>query len=400
MIFIHICIILFATHSNERLNQKVGGIANQVLQLLPAYEKIEDLKVSVFSKYSKYKPNTQRIKIYNIQKFSNIQKFAVRTINTLYFYIKFFMKVKKLAKEDPINLIHQQNYGYYLMGPLIVAKILHIPILIKTPADIRSHMMHAYLSRHHGIITKMLIYGWFNLFKKFIIKRIDFIQALNDRIYHDLISLNFPKENILKLPNGISFENFRSIKKTEKDFTAFGYIGRLEKHKNIDFLLNTFKEYLKTYPSDKLYIFGKGPEYKNITNIIHENDLDQNVLLFGFEKDKNNMYSNIEVLINPSYGEGISNTILEAMSTNTLVIASNVHGNNDIILHKFSGLLFNPHIPTELLEQMFFYKENFNAIQNIIINAKNEIITKFEINVIAKSIFEFLKSKLTYRCNF
>ena len=86
MNFIHICIILFATHANESLNQKVGGIANQVLQLLPAYEKIEDLKVSVFSKYSKYKPNTERIKVYNIQKFSNIQKFALRTVNTLYFY--------------------------------------------------------------------------------------------------------------------------------------------------------------------------------------------------------------------------------------------------------------------------------------------------------------------------
>ncbi|MFX1444621.1 MAG: glycosyltransferase, partial [Promethearchaeota archaeon] len=249
------------------MNQKVGGIANQVLQLLPAYEKINGLKVSVFSKYSKYKPNTNRIKIYNIQKFSNIQKFALRTVNTLYFYLKFFIKVKKLAKEDPIHLIHQQNYGFYLMGPLVVAKILHIPILIKTPADIKSHMMHAYLSRQHGIITKMLIYGWFNLFKKIIIKKIDFIQALNDRIYDDLISLNFPKGNILKLPNGICLDNFQNIKKINKEFTTFGYIGRLEKHKNVDFLLHTFKEYLKIYPSDKLYIFGKGTEAKNLTTI-------------------------------------------------------------------------------------------------------------------------------------
>lgn len=394
MIFIHICIILFATHSNESLNQKVGGIANQVLQLLPAYEKINGLKVSVFSKYSKYKPNTNRIKIYNIQKFSNIQKFALRTVNTLYFYLKFFIKVKKLAKEDPIHLIHQQNYGFYLMGPLVVAKILHIPILIKTPADIKSHMMHAYLSRQHGIITKMLIYGWFNLFKKIIIKKIDFIQALNDRIYDDLISLNFPKGNILKLPNGICLDNFQNIKKINKEFTTFGYIGRLEKHKNVDFLLHTFKEYLKIYPSDKLYIFGKGTEAKNLTTIISENDLNQNVVLYGFEKDKNKMYSNIDVLINPSYGEGISNVILEAMSTDTFVIASNVHGNNDIIVHKFSGLLFNPHIQKELLEQLFFYKENSKAIQNIISNAKNEILIKYEINAIAKSIFEFLKTKL------
>ena len=40
MIPINLCIIISNTHENNELNLPVGGVANQVLQLLPSYEKI------------------------------------------------------------------------------------------------------------------------------------------------------------------------------------------------------------------------------------------------------------------------------------------------------------------------------------------------------------------------
>jgi len=63
VIKIHICIFLQNTHPNPELNLKVGGVSNQILQLISSYEKIEDVKISVVTKYSEYVPKTNKIEM-------------------------------------------------------------------------------------------------------------------------------------------------------------------------------------------------------------------------------------------------------------------------------------------------------------------------------------------------
>ena len=123
--------------------------------------------------------------------------------------------------------------------------------------------------------------------------------------------------------------------------------------------------------------------------------MENNIILKGYVKDKKKIYSNIDVLINSSFGEGISNVILEAMSTKTLVIASNVEGNKDLIIHKETGLLFNPYKKKALLNQLNYFKKNDDLVQQIIKNAENEIILNYDIEVIALKIYKFIKSNLS-----
>lgn len=387
MIYIHICIVLINTHSSKSINLTVGGIANQVLQLLPAYEKIPNLKISLFSKYSEYRPFSNKVKIYNIHKYS------IKFIDTLYFYLRFFLTLKKLHKKDPIHIINEQNYGYYMIVSWLIRSILHIPLFVKAPSGIKSHLLHAYTTRQHALFSKMVIFGWFRFFKSFLIKRIDFMQAINQNIYHELLALNYKKENLLYLPNGISIEDFKNIKKIEANNIHFGFVGRINKHKNIDTLLDAFKIYVSKNPNDKLLIYGNGPDEKAILNFIDNNNLFDNILFQGYEQDKIKIYSNIHVLIQPSYGEGISNAILEAMATGTFVIASNVQGNRDLIKDQLTGLLFNPNNSEDLLKMMNIYKDNTNLVNEILSNQKQEIL-KYDIDSTAKKIYQFLKSKL------
>ncbi|MFX0139710.1 MAG: glycosyltransferase, partial [Candidatus Hodarchaeota archaeon] len=107
-------------------------------------------------------------------------------------------------------------------------------------------------------------------------------------------------------------------------------------------------------PHDKLFLYGEAPYEKFILRFIRKNNLTNKIILCGYEKDKRKIYSNIDVLIDPAFAQGISNSNLEAMCTNTLVIASNVYGNRDLIKHKISGLLFNPYIHKSLLKQLYF----------------------------------------------
>ena len=388
MFRIHICIFLLGTHTNIKLNLNVGGPAYQVLQLLPSYEKIKDIKISIITRYSEYKPISSRLKIYEIHKFNNF------ILDTIYFHIKSFFKIVEIHKKERIDVLNVHQFYHIIISPIIARLIYKIPILMKIPINFESYLIEATMIRKHKFRTKVISFSWYKFFIKFLLKKINFIRPINEKMYEDLINLNYRESDILKIPNGISSKKFIGLNKTQHKSIHFGYVGRLFEYKNIRFLLNVFKIYFLKYPNDKLFIYGKGPEEKYISDFTASNNLASNIIFRGFEKDKTKIYSNLDVLIDSAFAQGISNTNLEAMCTNTVVIASDVYGNRDLIEHGKTGLLFNLYRKEDLLKQLMYYKENKANIQQIISNAKKEILTNYDIDVITNKIYNFLKSRL------
>ncbi len=384
----HLCIIIGNTHANKQLNLNVGGISNQILLLLQSFEKIKNINISLITRYSEYTPTSNRIKIYRIHKFNNF------LLDLLYFLLKSPIKIIKIHKRTPINLINIHNSTYFYSLIILVRIVKKIPILMKIPLDFTSFINDTAMLKENKLRTRILNYTWYKFFKKFIIRKINFIRVINNTIFHDLIKLKYPKERILEIPNGINIRIFDNLSKKNREISHFGYVGRLVQIKNIRILLYAFKDYLSLYPLDKLYIYGKGPESKWISKFTEDHNLNQNIILCGYKKDKREIYSNIDVLIDPALAQGISNANLEAMSSNTLVIASDAIGNKDLIKNQINGLLFNPFKKDKLLDQLVFYKNNPKIIKNLIENAKNEILNIYDINVITNKIYSFLKSNL------
>jgi len=265
---------------------------------------------------------------------------------------------------------------------------------MKLPIDFESHLTDSALEVKNPLKTKIISYSWHRFFQRFIIKKINLIRTINDKMFEDLIAIGFPKNRILKIPNGINFEKFRDISKIDNSETHFGYVGRLSKYKNVIFLLNVFKAHLNEFPRDILLLYGTGPEETVIKHFISRNKLENNIILRGFEKDKTKIYSLLDVLINPALSQGISNANLEAMCTKTLIIAANVYGNRELIKHKENGLLFNPRNMENLLEQLKFYKNNFELTQKMVDNAFSDVVNIYDIKRVTKKIYNALKMRM------
>jgi glycosyltransferase involved in cell wall biosynthesis len=60
------------------------------------------------------------------------------------------------------------------------------------------------------------------------------------------------------------------------------------------------------------------------------------------------LYHEFDVFVLPSHTEGLPRVILEAQATGTPVIATRVGGVPDVINHGETGLLCDPHDPTDL----------------------------------------------------
>ena len=68
----------------------------------------------------------------------------------------------------------------------------------------------------------------------------------------------------------------------------------------------------------------------------------ENVLLCGYHKHVQPYYETADIFVCPSDTEGLSNVILEAMAFSIPVIATNVGGNPEIVVHEKNGLLVPP----------------------------------------------------------
>jgi glycosyltransferase involved in cell wall biosynthesis len=94
----------------------------------------------------------------------------------------------------------------------------------------------------------------------------------------------------------------------------------------------------------KYIIYCAGFDYTNgeFKKIIQNNSLDQKVNILGHISDKKHFFSTIDVFFLPSYIEGLSTSMLEAMSYGVPVVASNVDGMPEGIISGLNGFLRAP----------------------------------------------------------
>ncbi len=115
------------------------------------------------------------------------------------------------------------------------------------------------------------------------------------------------------------------------------YVGRLESVKGVDdFVAAALK--VKNERSDiTVRVVGwYAPGHPLVT--VHHDRVD----FTGLRSDIPQILSETDIFVLPSYAEGLSNALMEAMSSSCACIASDVGGNAYLIQNGVSGLLFPP----------------------------------------------------------
>lgn len=120
------------------------------------------------------------------------------------------------------------------------------------------------------------------------------------------------------------------------------FVGRFQTQKNLFFLL----EQLGQLPKDKnfvLHLVGDGPLGPELKRFALSLGLDDKVVWHGWmdKQSLRTVYQQVDCLVHPTLYEGMPNTILEAMAAGLPVIASNVGGNDNLVIDGETGYLFS-----------------------------------------------------------
>ena len=135
-----------------------------------------------------------------------------------------------------------------------------------------------------------------------------------------------------------------------------GSVGRLAEVKNHQLLLAALAEVLRQAPTLReriaLLLVGDGPLKLMLQERVRELGLERQVHFFGDSDNVGPLLRRMNVFVLPSLGEGLSNTLLEAMASGIAVIATRVGGNPELVRHGDNGLLVDEQSPQELADAL------------------------------------------------
>lgn len=116
-------------------------------------------------------------------------------------------------------------------------------------------------------------------------------------------------------------------------------VGRLNKVKNQELLLDVFHELHYNYPDYRLVIYGEGNYREVLEKKIRDLQLEKYVSLPGACTDVLSRILSAEIFVMTSDYEGMSNALIEAMTLGIPVVSTRVSGAVDIIRDKENGRL-------------------------------------------------------------
>lgn len=299
--------------------------------------------------------------------------------------IKAYKQLKKLQKQENYDIIYCQQPVGGLMGRLLAKKF-------KIPCIYTAHGFHFYKGCP---LTNKLI---FKTVEQYCSKYTDILITINEEDYQN--ALRFKAKKVFKI-NGIGVDlskytpNKRLNKKkfrqefglNEDDFVVTS-IGELNDNKNTFRLLEVIKNI--DNPHIKYLVCGQGPLREKFEKYISDNNLQDRVKLLGFRKDIPDILTITDLYIMPSYREGLSKSMMEAMCYGLPVVASKIRGNIDLIGENEGGILCHPEDNNAFKDSIMKIYEN-KELRETLKTRNSEFIKNYDTSVVLKQLEEIYK---------
>jgi glycosyltransferase involved in cell wall biosynthesis len=348
----------------------IDGLTNTVISNTPSITIVEDpplpkaeFKMSVLCIESPLGPFAEELKNGGIKFFelSRRPKFDTKLIK----------EIRQNIKNSNVDIIHCHQYTPWVYGVIAAA-------FTKTKVIFTEH---GRFYPDSSTWKRKLINPILNLFT-------DQVTVISKATKQALIDFeNMPKKSIDVIYNGIAplkvelsdISMLREELSIPENQTILGTIARFDPIKNHTMMLKAFSLVLEQQPNTTLIIVGDGEERTNIETCIYELNIQDKVILTGYQTKPQNYLALMDIYLLSSLSEGTSMTLLEAMSLSKPCVVTDAGGNPEIVINGKNGfvtqnanaiqfaqgilqLIQNPQLFTQMSRSsLIIFKENFSA---------------------------------------
>jgi glycosyltransferase involved in cell wall biosynthesis len=189
-----------------------------------------------------------------------------------------------------------------------------------------------------------------------------------------------------------AFEHFNEAKESNKwlpykkeGAVIIGYIGRLEREKNLFTLLKAFNEVAKQRQNIRLLIIGEGSLKRELISFAKTTNASEKVCFLGAQRDIPDWLKALDIFILPSFTEGLPIALLEAMAASKAIIASDIPAVKEVVENGKEALLFNPNNVQQLTNLILTLYDNPELRKRIGENASRKA-KQYDVNILFKRI--------------
>jgi len=219
-----------------------------------------------------------------------------------------------------------------------------------------------------------------------------------DLNYYIKLDIAAKNNSYLIRGSGINTKYFKDNKKTKifpkKKYWKLLFPARLIREKGINELIIACDSLWENNKNFRLFIAGefnlnqRGNLSRKQIERIRKREY---IVGIKYQSNMKNIYLKSDIVILPTWREGLSKALLEAGSMELPIITTNVPGCKDIVLHKKTGLLVNKEDPVSIENAIIFLMNNINICKKYSKNARLHIEKNFTNEIVNKQTFSLYK---------
>lgn len=348
-------------------------------------EKINTDKSFFYSGSLRRKSKLKSIKII-------LRKILVRLSVYIYQASLFFFLISQRKNYDVIH-VHQVLYPAFIST--LCARILKKPVIAKVGS-----------SGFNSDINQMKNFPEGKMQLRYILKNINRIICTSSIMVDEFIKEGMDSNKIILIRNGVNIVDFNRIYETCETLVT---MGRFIKSKNLDVLITAFSKMVNDTDRElKLILIGDGPEKDNIKSLIKKLRRGKSIILTGMVDNPEKFLKESDLFVFPSLIEGLSNSLIEAMSLKLPCIVSNIPGNIEVLRGNDSdyvikegefkvskcGIFFNPSDIEGLVNAVKYVMNNPGVRKKLGESAYRKILTEYNIEKIADRYLKLYREVL------
>jgi glycosyltransferase involved in cell wall biosynthesis len=242
-------------------------------------------------------------------------------------------QLTSLVRSRGIDVVHAHDYKVNLLAWL----------LAKTTGVVPLSTAHGYTGR-----SRRELMFYYPADKK-VLARFPVVVAVSSGVRDALVAGGCRPDRVKVLLNGIDPAAFRRDPARRASARAkygvgdrdvvIGAVGRLERQKRFDLLIQAFAALRERHSRIRLLVAGDGSLRHELEAMLTEHGLGGVCRLAGQVDDMVEFHHALDLLVQSSEYEGTPNVVLEAMAMETPVVATDVGGTSELMRSTVDGII-------------------------------------------------------------
>jgi glycosyltransferase involved in cell wall biosynthesis len=245
-------------------------------------------------------------------------------------------RLRRVVRERQIQLVHSHDYKADLLAWLLGRLEPVVPVATAHGWPVRTWR------------ERFLYYPA----DRRLLASFPLVFAVAPDIRDRLLAANAPPSSVELLPNAIDVDAFRpdpgaraNVRRAwgiGPDELVIGSLGRLDPEKRPDLLVEAFAAVAAARPEARLVVAGARARGARLEDEARRRGLLDRCLVLGHRPDAEDVHRGFDVFVQASDSEGSPYSLLEAMASETPVIATAVGDTPTLVRDRVDGLLVPP----------------------------------------------------------